>query len=544
MTPTTARPRTVRIQELAHRRRWAILGVLCLSLLMVVIDNTIVNVALPTLSADLDASTTELQWIVDAYTLVFSALLLAFGHFGDRFGRKLALQLGLVLFAGTSALAAMATTSTQLIGARALMGVGAAFVFPATLAILVNVFADRRERATAIGIWSACTGLAVALGPVTGGYLLEHFAWGSIFLVNLPLAAIAIVASWFLIPTSRDPQTGALDHLGLALSAAGVALIVWSIIEAPHRGWTDLTVMLAGAVGLGLVALFVAWERRVDHPLLDVTLFRNARFSAASVSVAAAFFALFGFIFLITQYLQLVQGYSPLEAGLRTLPFAIATGVTSPLAIVAMHRWGSKLVVAGGLAVMAVGFVIASRIEVDTSYVGLTLISMVTIAIGLGLTTGPATESIMGALPEDKAGVGSAVNDTTRELGGTLGVAVVGSVFASIYGASLVTALQPLGLPQDILDAAGESMAAALATAQALPGDLSAEVVRAAQESFVDGLATGSLVAAAVAMAGSLVAVAFLPARQSRMRHEPVSTGSPDARPAVTASLSSPEVKA
>ena len=527
-----------------HPRRWLILAVLCLSLLMVVIDNTIVNVALPTLSTELDASTTELQWIVDAYTLVFSALLLAFGHFGDRFGRKLALQLGLVIFALTSALAAMATTSTQLIGARALMGVGAAFVFPATLAILVNVFTDRKERAAAIGIWSACTGIAVALGPVTGGYLLEHFAWGSIFLVNLPLAALAIIAGWFLVPTSRDPNTGGMDHLGLVLSAAGVALVVWAIIEAPHRGWTDSLIMVGGAVGIGLLAAFVAWERRVPHPLLDVRLFRNARFSAASLSIAAAFFALFGFIFLITQYLQLVQGYSPLEAGLRTLPFAIATGVTSPLAIVAMHRWGSKLVVAGGLAVMSVGFVLASFVEVDTPYTGLTVISMVTIAIGLGLTTGPATESIMGALPEEKAGVGSAVNDTTRELGGTLGVAVVGSVFASVYGAALVDALQPLGLPGELLDAAGESTAAALSIAQSLPGDIGAGVVSAAQEAFIDGLSTGSLVAAGVAAAGAVVALSFLPARQSLIRQVPVSTALGDEKAASAAGRSSSAVKA
>jgi EmrB/QacA subfamily drug resistance transporter len=527
-----------------HPRRWLILAVLCLSLLMVVIDNTIVNVALPTLSADLDASTSELQWIVDAYTLVFSALLLAFGHFGDRFGRKLALQLGLVIFALTSALAAVATTSTQLIGARALMGIGAAFVFPATLAILVNVFTDRRERAAAIGIWSACTGIAVALGPVIGGYLLEHFAWGSIFLVNLPLAAIALISGWFLVPSSRDPQSGALDHLGLVLSAAGVALVVWTIIEAPHRGWTDPLTVVGGAVGLLLLAVFVAWERRVRHPLLDVRLFRNARFTAASVSIAAAFFALFGFIFLITQYLQLVQGYSPLEAGIRTLPFAIATGVTSPLAIVAMHRWGSTLVVSGGLAVMAVGFVLASRVEVDTPYAGLTLISMVTIAVGLGLTTGPATESIMGSLPEDKAGVGSAVNDTTRELGGTLGVAVVGSAFASVYGAALMDSLRSLGLPSDLLDTAGESMAAALAVARSLPGEAGAGVVSAAQEAFVDGLATGSLVAAGVAAAGAVVAVAFLPARQSLIRQEPVSTALGDVNADSIAGRSSSAVRA
>jgi EmrB/QacA subfamily drug resistance transporter len=511
---------------------------------MVVIDNTIVNVALPTLSSELDASTTELQWIVDAYTLVFASLLLAFGHFGDRFGRKLALQLGLALFAATSLLAALSTTSTQLIGARALMGIGAAFVFPATLAILVNVFTDVRERAAAIGIWSACTGLAVALGPVTGGYLLEHFAWGSIFLVNLPLAAVAIVAGAILIPTSRDPKTGGMDHLGLALSAAGVALLVWSIIEAPHRGWTEPGVVAAGLGGIGLLTAFVLWERRMQHPLLDVTLFRNARFTAASLSVTAAFFALFGFIFLITQYLQLVQGYSPLEAGLRTLPFAIATGVTSPLAMVAMHRWGSKLVVAAGLSTMSLGFVIASRVEVDTPYTSLTLISMVTIAIGLGLTTGPATESIMGVLPTEKAGVGSAVNDTTRELGGTLGVAVVGSVFASVYGAAVVDALRPLGLPERLLDTAGESMAAALAVAQSLPGSTGSTVITAAQESFVDGLTAGSLVAAAVAALGALTAAVFLPARHSRILHEPVSTAVSDDIPAATASRSSSAVRA
>lgn len=385
-----------------HSRRWGILAVLCLSLLMVVVDNTIVNVALPTLSDELDASITELQWVVDSYTLVFAALLLAFGHLGDRFGRKLALQVGLVIFAGTSLLAAFSSTSGQLIGARALMGIGAALVFPATLAILVNVFTDKRERVMAIGIWSACTGLAVALGPVTGGFLLEHFAWGSIFLVNIPLTALALIAGWVLVPNSKDADAGRLDVPGLLLSVAAVALVVWAIIEAPNFGWTSVAVVSAGTIGIILGAVFVAWERRLSHPLLDVRLFRNLRFTAASGAVTTAFFALFGFIFLITQYLQLVQGYSPLEAGVRTLPFAIATGITSPLAMLAMRRWGTKAVVATGLSAMAVGFVAAAQLKADTPYVGLTLISMVVIAIGLGLTTGPATESIMGALPAEK----------------------------------------------------------------------------------------------------------------------------------------------
>jgi EmrB/QacA subfamily drug resistance transporter len=480
---------------------------------MVVVDNTIVNVALPTLSTELEATTTQLQWIVDAYTLVFAALLLAMGHFGDRYGRKLSLQVGLVLFAATSLLAAFAGSADQLIAARALMGIGAALVFPATLAILVNVFSDRKERAAAIGIWSAVTGLAVALGPVTGGFLLEHFDWGSIFLVNLPFASAALVAGWLLVPESKDSRTAGLDRTGLVLSVAAVGLVVWAIIEGPALGWTSVPVALAGTVGLTLTAVFMRWELRRTHPLLDVRLFRNPRFSAASLSVATAFFALFGFIFLITQFLQLVQGYSPLAAGVRTLPFALATGATAPLAMQLMQRVGTKLVVGTGLLVMAIGFVLASALSVDTAYWGLTVISMVTMAIGLGLSTGPATESIMGALPEEQAGVGSAVNDTTRELGGTLGVAIVGSVFASIYGSQLVTALRALGLPDDVAARAEESLGAALAVASELPGGAGMGVADAARSAFVDGLSAGSLVAAGVVGFGSLLAFAFLPAR-------------------------------
>ncbi len=334
----TEPPETAR----ASGARWWILAVLCLSLFMVVVDNTIVNVALPTLSSDLGASTTGLQWIVDAYTLVFSALLLAFGYFGDRNGRKLALQLGLVVFAATSALAALASTTGQLIGARALMGIGAALIFPATLGIIVNVFTDVKERALAIGIWSGVTGLAVAAGPVTGGWLLEHFWWGSIFLVNLPIAALALLAGTRLIPDSRDPHPGRLDRVGLVASVAAVGLGIWAIIEGPHRGWTSPEVLTAGALSVVLLAAFIRYESRQASPLLDVRLFRNPRFSAASVAIASAFFGLFGFIFLITQYLQLIQGFSPLEAGLRTVPFAVVTGVFSPLSIALMHRVGSS----------------------------------------------------------------------------------------------------------------------------------------------------------------------------------------------------------
>jgi EmrB/QacA subfamily drug resistance transporter len=495
--------------ELTHTRRWWILAVLCLSLFMVVVDNTIVNVALPSLSLELGASTTGLQWIVDAYTLVFSALLLAGGHLGDRFGRRRALQVGLVVFAATSTLAALTTSTAQLVGARALMGVGAALIFPATLAIIVAVFTDVRERAAAIGIWSGVTGLAVAAGPVTGGLLLEHFWWGSIFLVNVPVAALALVAGWALVPDSRDPEPGRLDRVGLATSVVAVGLAIWAIIEGGHRGWTSPEILLAGAASVALLAWFVRYEARLAHPLLDVRLFGNPRFSAASLAIASAFFGLFGFIFLITQYMQLVQGYSPLEAGLRTVPFAVTTGVLSPVSILLMRRFGTTLVVAAGLGLMSLGFVMAATLTADSAYVGPVLASMVTIAAGLGLTTSPATEAIMGALPEAKAGVGSAVNDTTRELGGTLGVAVVGSVFASIYGPEVAAALR--GQPAEVVAAAEESMGAAVALSAQVPGGEA--ILVAAQEAFMSGFATGSLVAAGATALGAVLALRWLPAR-------------------------------
>lgn len=492
-----------------HARRWWVLGVLCLSLFMVVVDNTIVNVALPTLSMELDASITSLQWIVDAYTLVFSALLLAFGYFGDRYGRALALRLGLIVFGATSVLAAFSTTTTGLITARALMGIGAALVFPATLAIIINVFTDTRERAAAIGIWSGVTGLAVAAGPVTGGLLLEHFWWGSLFLVNVPIVVLALVLGRLLIPNSRDPHPGRFDRLGVVLSVAAVGLVIWSIIEGPHRGWTSAAVVVTGTMGAALLAVFVAYEARREHPLLDVRLFTNPRFSAASIAIAAAFFGLFGFIFLITQYMQLVLGYTPLEAGIRTVPFAVVTAVLSPAAIAIMHRVGTKAVVTAGLAVMSVGFLLASQLQTDSAYAGPVLAAMVVIAAGLGLTTGPATEAIMGALPASKAGVGSAVNDTTRELGGTLGVALVGSVFASLYAPAVRETV--IGLPTNLVDLIAESIGAAVVIAPQVPGGDA--MLAAAREAFMTGFAAGSLVAAAATAVGAVGALIWLPAR-------------------------------
>ncbi len=505
-----------------HPRRWIILPVLCLSLFLVVVDNTIVNVALPTLSRELSASTSQLQWIVDAYSLVFAGLLLAFGSFGDRYGRKGVLQIGLLLFAATSLLAALTTSAAQLIAARAAMGVGAALVFPATLAILTNVFTDPVERAKAIGVWSAVSGLAVALGPLTGGWLLEHFAWGSIFLVNLPVVAVALVAGQQLIPKTRDPDAGRLDPNGVILSIAAILLLVYTVIEAPKHGWGHPLTIGGFAASVVLVLVFIRWELRRDHPMLDVRVFRNARFSAASGAVACAFFGLFGFIFLMTQYFQVVRGYSTLSAGLHTLPFAVASATAAPIAARLALRVGTKLVVTAGLTLMTAGFVWLSFLEADTPYWGPVVIQAAMIGAGLTLTLAPATEAILGSLPREKAGVGSAVNDTTRELGGTIGVAVIGSVFASLYGPEIVRRLGGLPIPARAVAAAEESVVAAAEVARQAPPGGRAVVLQAAIDAFMRGFSAGVLVAAGVTAVAAVAALAFLPARAVSPDHPDV----------------------
>jgi len=520
MTTTQIRPVEPILEDAGpNPRRWQILAVLCVSLFVIVMDNTIVNVALPTLARELDAGTSSLQWIVDAYTLVFAGLLLAAGGLGDRFGRKGALLAGLALFGAFSAAGAFASSTGQLISARAVMGVGAALIFPTTLAIVVNVFTEPRERAAAIGIWTAIAGVGVALGPISGGWLLEHFSWGSVFLVNVPVTVAGIVGTLVLVPRSRDPRAPRLDLPGLALSIAGVTLLVWSLIEAPSHGWISATTIggIAGAVAL--LSVFAWWELRTPAPLLDVHLFRNMRFTAASLAITLGFFALFGFIFLVTQYLQLVKGYSALQAGVRTLPFAIAMVVAAVSSPKVVQRIGTKVVVAAGLALMAGGFAIASTNDASTSY-SVIASAMVLMGFGLGSAAAPATESILASLPREKAGVGSAVNDTTREVGGTLGVAVLGSIMASVYGGRILDALSGTPLPAGLRAAAGDSLAAALQIAGGVGGAAGRGIAFAAQDAFVQAFQIGSVVTGAVALVGAVIALLFLPARSRQ--EEPI----------------------
>jgi EmrB/QacA subfamily drug resistance transporter len=479
--------------------------------LLVAIDNTIVNVALPTLNRQLGADTSELQWVVDIYPVCFAGLLLCFGHLGDRHGRKRMLQAGLVLFAVASFLAARSGSVGQLIAARALMGVAVAFVYPSTLALLAAVFVNRQEKAIAVGVWSGVSGLAVALGPVAGGALLEHFWWGSIFIVNLPVVATALALGAALLPESRDPAPGRFDGLGALLSVALVGLLIWTIIEAPDHGWMSQRTLAGFTGSAALLVVFGWWEGRRTDPLLDVRFFRNPRFSAGSAAISMAFFGLFGFIFMITMYFQFVRGYSTLKAGAATLPYAIVMGILSPLAIVIMRRTGTKVVVTAGMLLMAAGFGVAATAPLEADYWRVVVVSMCLMAAGMALATGPATDAILASVPGAKAGVGSAINDTTRELGGALGVAVVGSMLNWSFGSRLVSLWTDLHIPPGLAETGRASLGDALAVSQLTAAPDAAAV--AARTSFVTGLHAGSLAAAGAALLAALVALMFLPSR-------------------------------
>ena len=497
------------------RRRGLVLLALCAAALIINIDVTIVNVALPSLVRELGTSTSGLQWVVDAYTLVFASLILAAGSLGDRIGRKGVLIAGLGVFGAASLVGAFGQSPGQLIAARAAMGVGAAGIFPATLSLIANIFTDRNERAKAIGLWGATTGIGVATGPIVGGWLLEHFWWGSVFLFMAPVAAVIAGVVAFAVPTSRDPSAAPIDWPGLVLSAAGMATLVLGIIEAPKWGWASAPALATIAAGLGILALFVNVEARTPRPLLDVTLFRNPRFTAASGSITIGFFTLAGFSFLITQYFQFVKAYAPFATGIRLLPVATSVAVAAVVGTKLAVRIGNKAVVATGLACFGLGLVWISTVSASTSYFVIAG-QMVLAGGGLGLVSAPATEAILGAVPTDKAGVGSAVNDATRLFGAALGVAVIGSVAASLY-ASRLGATLPHGLSPQAVTAAKSSVGGALVAAQGLShaglAVAASGLSHAAIGAFLHSLAGACRIAGAVAVGGAAMAAALLPSR-------------------------------
>jgi EmrB/QacA subfamily drug resistance transporter len=477
-----------------YERRWWTLGVLCVSLVMIVVANASLNVALPTLVEDLHASASSLQWIVDAYSLVFAGLLLTAGSLGDRYGRRLALNGGLIIFGVASGLAAFAGSSAQLIAARAVMGIGAAFVMPATLSVLAHVFPPE-ERKQAIAIWAGFAGVGAALGGVTSGWLLEHFWWGSIFLTNVVVVGVALIAGAFLIPKAKDDHEPALDLVGALLSIAGLGALVYAIIEAPTRGWMSGSTFAAFGIAVVILGAFSAWELHTAEPMLDLRFFRNPQFAAAAASITFVFFVMFGMIFTMTQYLQLVLGYGPLEAGVRMLPWAVVYMISARRSAGFVERFGQRRVVSVGLVVVAAGLGILALNGLHSNYPLLAL-SLIVSAGGMGMVTAPSTGAIIVSLPLNKAGVGSAVNDTTRELGGALGVAVLGSLVASLYRADL---------PASAV-AAKTSLGAGLESAARLPGPAGDALAHAARSAYVHAFDITMFVAVGVA----LLAAAFI----------------------------------
>jgi EmrB/QacA subfamily drug resistance transporter len=503
--------------EIAHRRRWLTLTVLCISLMVIGLDNTILNVALPTLShtkaaGGLGASGSALQWIVDSYTLVFAGLLLTMGSLGDRFGRYKFLTFGLVVFGTGSVLSAFAPSAGVLIATRSLMGIGGACIMPGTLSILSNVFRSSSERAVAIGIWAGVSALGVGIGPVAGGALLTHFWWGSVFLVNVPIVITALALGYFLVPDSSDRTTPKLDPAGAGLSIVSLGVLLWAIIEAPSHGWTSPGILGAFAAGIVLLTSFFLWELKYSSPMLDLHFFQNPRFSAASAAIMLVFLALYGTIFLLTQYLQSVLGYSTLKAGAVLIPQSIALMTFAFLSPRFVRFAGNKLVVATGLLLVAASLFGFLTLNAGSSMLDVIIVTVL-MGVGMGNVMSPATESIMGALPREKAGVGSAMNDTTRQVGGAIGVAVLGSILSSQYGPNLASRLRGK-VPAPLITGARDSVGRAIDVVSRAPGArYRAQIISAAHQSFIGGLHLASVVAAVIVLVAAAGVLRWLPAR-------------------------------
>ncbi|MEJ3744845.1 MFS transporter [Actinomycetes bacterium KLBMP 9797] len=496
-----------------HPRRWLILGVLVVSLLVVVLDNTVLNVALRTLADPvhgLGASQGELEWSINSYTLVFAGLLFTAGVLGDRYGRRLFLLIGLALFGLASLLSAYAQDPTQLIWARALMGLGGAAIMPVTLSIISNVF-DPRERARAIAIWSGSVGLAIAIGPILGGILLEHFWWGSVFLINVPVVLLGVVAVALLVPESRDPKPGKIDVVGVALSVVGLVALSYGIIDGGEHGFGRPVVWASIVGGLAVLTAFIMYERRIEFPSLDVRLFRVPRFAVPVALIGVVFFAAMGVFFFSAFYIQLVRGYSPLETGLMLLPFAVAQLVFAPRSAAMVKRYGAKAVAAVGMVLTTIGLAGFAFLGADTP-IWVMLVFFFVQGVGMANIMPPAMESIMSSLPREKAGVGSAVSNTVRQVAGALGVAILGSVLASVYRDEVRTTAA--GLPGPARDAVEGSISGAYGAAERL-GAASGTVLDAANGAFLTAMHWTAAIGAVVTGLGVLMVLRWMPGKSA-----------------------------
>ena len=498
------------IDPVHYARRWKTLAVLSLSLFIIGLDNTILNVALPTMQAEFDASASKLQWMVDSYLLVFAGLLLVFGTLGDRLGRKLALQAGVSIFGLASLGALVADSADQVIAVRALMGVGAALIMPATLSIIANLFSGK-ERGKAIGIWAALAAVGIGLGPLVGGLLLEWFSWWSVFLVNVPVAAVALLLGIRYVPESRDPRPGSFDLLGAAFSTAGFSILVYAIIEAPEQGWTSGLVLGSLAASVVLLGSFFWWERRVAEPMLDLGFFRSARFSVGTAAVSVAFFALLGGIFALTQYLQFAHGYSAIEAGAVMSPMALGLMIGAGSSSKMVGRLGTARVVAAGLTGLAILLALTTLFEPGSGTLPL-VAWFFGLTVAMGWIMAPATEAVVGAVPAAKSGVASATNTVARMVSGALGVAIIGSLISSLYSNEVDGSLG--ALPAQAQARAEDSVGAASAMAAQLPPEAASDLLAKTGDAFTQAMGTGLLIAAVLAAATAVVVARFLPARE------------------------------
>jgi EmrB/QacA subfamily drug resistance transporter len=497
-------------------RRWFLLAMMCLSLVLVVMSVSGLVTAIPTMQEELNASASQIQWILDAYAIVFAGSLLTAGSLGDRFGRKRALLTGILVFGFGALFAGIASSAEQVIAGRAVMGIGAAFVMPATLSIITTIFPPE-ERSRAIAVWAGFAGAGGAIGPIISGALLQRYWWGSAVLVNLPLVALTFVAIWTFAPESRDETQTPLDPVGAVLSLAGLGSLVFAIIQGGEDGWTSTSVVGAAVLATVTLIAFFQWERRSSHPMLPLTLFRDRRFSLGSGVVTVSFFVMFGFFFLATQYLQFGRGYSPLEAGLALLPLPITFVALSPRSAVLAARYGAALVMAVGLLIVAGGFVILSLLTPETPYLVLAA-AFAVLGAGMGMTAAPATGEIMSAVPPSKAGVGSAVNDTTRELGGALGIAILGSIANSAYRAAID--LSGLGLGATARNQGEESIGTAARVAGSVPGG---SVVKArAASAFTDAFNVASAVSIGIVVLAAIAVVILARPRRRGTVEQPV----------------------
>jgi DHA2 family multidrug resistance protein-like MFS transporter len=514
--------------EQAHPLRWWTLATLCLTLVVISIDNNILNVAIPTLShptaeGGLGASASQLQWIIDGYVIVFAGLLLTTGSLGDRYGRYRFLAAGLVVFGVGSTLAAFAPSATFLALSRCVMGVGASFIMPATLSILSNVFTDVRERRRAIGIWAAVSASGSTMGPVTGGVLIAHFWWGSIFLVNLPVVIVALVAGRRLIPDSRDPAARPLDPVGAFLSIAALVTLLWGVIEAPSLGWGSARILAAFALGTLLIIGFIRWELRIEHPMLDLHFFEDPRFSVASLAIALTFFSMYGSVFMLTQYLQAVRGLSPAQAGATLIPQSLIFMASALLVPKVVERVGGKVVVASGLLVLSTSMTSYTLLQASTP-IPEVMAFTAALGVGMALVMAAATDSIMGSVPKERAGVGSAMNDTTRQVGAAVGIAVLGSILATRY-ATVLTGALPGPLRSRLGDSIGETTSVARTHLQ---GATAERVVAAAHHAYLSGMRVAMLGAGAVVLLAVLPVVLWLPARgRDELHHFVVAEDNP-----------------